>query len=308
MSAWDSLVAAGLVAEHAVLAPLTTYKLGGPARWYLEASDEEALRRAGIALSEEPVPVLVLGRGSNVVIADAGFDGLVVRLGTDFSWIRFEDEGNVAAGGATAVPGLARVAAREGRGGLEFLAGIPGSVGGAVRMNAGCHGSDTADWLLHARIVDLADGALSERSPEALGLRYRHSELGALEVVTAAHFRTVPVEREEGERRIREITRWRRQHQPGGTLNAGSVFKNPPGDAAGRIIDAMGLKGYRVGGASVSEKHANFFVAHSEATAQDVYDLVWAVRKRVGEETGVWLDPEVQFAGGFRPSPEEGER
>ncbi len=308
MSGWDSLVAAGLVVQDALLAPLTTYKLGGPARWYLEASDEEALRRAGAVLAEEPVPVLVLGRGSNVVIADTGFDGLVVRLGTGFSWIRLEDEGNVAAGGATAVPGLARAAVRAGRGGLEFLTGIPGSVGGAVRMNAGCHGSETADWLLHARVVDLADGALSERSPQALGLRYRHSELRALEVVTGAVFRTVPAAREEGERRIREITQWRRRHQPGGTLNAGSVFKNPPGDAAGRIIDALGLKGFRVGGASVSEKHANFFVAHPEATAQDVYDLVWGVRKRVGEETGVWLEPEIQFAGGFRPSPEDGGR
>jgi len=172
-------------------------------------------------------------------------------------------------------------------------------------MNAGCHGVETKDRLQGARVVALRRGEAFERSPRDLDMRYRHTNLAPDEIVVSAGFRTDPGDPQAISDAMREIIRWRRENQPGGTLNAGSVFKNPPGDSAGRIIDGLGMKGTRVGGAAVSTKHANFFVADDRATAQDVYDLVWSVRRRVGEASGIWLDPEVQFAGPFRRSPDE---
>lgn len=296
MKARDRLVAAGRLEEHVPLAPLTTYKVGGAARYLVTAVEAEDVLDAAALGRDEGLPVMVLGRGSNVVIADRGLDAVVVRPAMDER--RFEGE-QVEAGAGTPLPLLARDAARAGRGGLEFYAGIPGSVGGAVRMNAGCHGSDTAEWLVAARIVDLRSGVVAERPVGALGLAYRHSDLGDDEVVVSARFRTVPCDPAEAEARIREVTRWRKEHQPGGTLNAGSVFKNPPGDAAGRIIDALGLKGLRVGGAEVSTRHANFIVAGEGATAADLHALVILVRDRVAAATGIVLEPEMRFLGDF---------
>ena len=166
-------------------------------------------------------------------------------------------------------------------------------------MNAGGHGSDTATWLESATVLDRKTMASTERTPVDLDLAYRHSNLGDDDVVVRGRFRTVARARGEGEELIRDITRWRKEHQPGGTLNAGSVFKNPPGDSAGRIIDSLGLKGYRQGSVAVSEMHANFFVADRGATAQEVRDLVDAIRTRVAEETGVTLEPELRFVGPF---------
>lgn len=278
--------------EGVMLHELTTYKLGGPARWYFEPSSLDDLLQA----APVDVPVLVVGRGSNLVIADEGFNGLVIHLGSAFSYRRFDGE-LVVAGAASPLPAVARDAARQGRTGLEWFVGIPGSVGGAVRMNAGCFGSETSDVLVSALVVDLETGDVANADPAALELAYRHSNLSASDVVVEATFRTSPGRREDSEQRMRQITRWRREHQPGGTLNAGSVFRNPPGEAAGAIIDRLGLKGHRVGGASVSEKHANFFVADANATAADVYNLVNDVRDRVRAAIGVELHPEITFAG-----------
>ncbi|MGH9166921.1 MAG: UDP-N-acetylmuramate dehydrogenase [Acidimicrobiia bacterium] len=297
---------ADLVEAWVPLAPRSTYKMGGPARYFCEASGEQTLLRLAGILAVGEIPLLVLGRGSNLVISDAGFPGLVVRLGAHFAEVGVEPDGTVSAGGSTSLPILARTASQAGRGGLEFFVGIPGSVGGAVRMNAGCHGTETTERLRRARVVSLSTGEVTHRDPAGLELGYRSSNLQPGEVVTRAWFLSRPQPPEESSRLIREVTRWRRDHQPGGTLNAGSVFRNPPGDVAGRLIDELGLKGMRVGSASVSQKHANFFVAEPGASAQDVYDLVWAVRRRVREETGIWLELEVQFAGPFRPSPDEG--
>ena len=279
------------------LAPLTTYKLGGVAAWFADVEDEDTLR--AVLRSAGDVEFLVLGRGSNLVVSDHGFPGLVIRLVGAFLQAALNEDGSLAAGAGMPLPRLARFAAAHDRGGLEFFVGIPGSVGGAVRMNAGGHGSDTATWLLDATILNRL--TLNERSdePADLDLAYRHSNLGDDDLVVAARFRTVEQSRARGEEILRDVTRWRKQHQPGGTLNAGSVFKNPRGDAAGRIIDALGLKGYRRGGVAVSDVHANFFVSNEGARAQDVWDLVWAIRRRVGDETGVWLEPELRFVGRF---------
>ncbi|MEX1287316.1 MAG: UDP-N-acetylmuramate dehydrogenase [Acidimicrobiia bacterium] len=276
------------------LAPFTTYKRGGPARWFLEVATAADLD--GLVVPED-MPILVLGRGSNLVVAEAGFDGLVLRLGADFARIEVEPDGTVVAGGAAPLPKVARAAAAAGRGGLAWLVGVPGSIGGAVAMNAGCFGADTAETLRWAEIVDLRTGVRRRATPADLDHGYRHSNLAADELVTEAAFATTPSTREAEEAAMREVTRWRRDHQPGGTHNAGSVFKNPPGDAAGRIIDELGLKGLSIGGASVSERHANFIVAADAATADDVHALMCEVRDRVATATGIELVPEIRFVG-----------
>ncbi len=308
MSALAELVAAGEVAEDVTLAPLTNYRFGGPARWLAEPADEDAVRRVMAAVRGAPgggdAPVLVLGRGSNLAVADAGFPGLVLRLGDGFAQLEIDGEGVVAAGGAVWLEKLAARTVDAGRGGLEFFVGVPGTVGAAVRINAGCHGSETVDRLLAARVIDLETGEATWREAADLSLGYRSSNLGPADLVAAARFDTVPQDAETGRRIMAELTRQRRESQPGLRLNAGSVFKNPPGHQAWRLIDGCGLRGLRVGGVEVSTKHANFFVADPGTAAQDVYDLVWIVRRRVGEATGVWLEPEIRFAGPFRPHPD----
>ncbi len=300
----DGLVAEGVVERSVVLGPLTTYKFGGPARFFADVATEADLVRILAARNSEgaDLPLAVLGRGSNVVVSDAGFDGLVLRLGGDFAAVAVDDDGSVTAGGAVSLPILARTAVRAGRGGLEFYVGIPGTVGGAVMMNAGCHGSDTSEWMRTARVLDAATCEATDRTPAELDLAYRHSNLGAGDIVTAATFTTLASTPAEGEARMREITQWRKERQPGGTLNAGSVFKNPESIPAGRLIDECGLKGFAVGGASVSSRHANFFVADDTATAQDVFDLVTSVRRIVAEAAGILLEPEVRFVGSFMSS------
>lgn len=299
MSALDRLVEAGLVVEGVPLGPLTTYKYGGPARWYAEVATTTDLGEVLAARLVDGADLLMLGRGSNLLVADAGYRGIVVRLAGDFAAMSIGTDGTVTAGGAVSLPMLARQASKAGRGGLEWYVGIPGSVGGALVMNAGGHGSDTGEWLLDAEVMDAETATVTTRDVAALDLSYRHSNLTDTDIVLSARYRSIDRDPVESEAFLRDITRWRREHQPGGTLNAGSVFKNPPGDAAGRIIDAVGLKGYRCGGAAVSDRHANFFVADQGASAQDIYDLVWAVRRRVGESLGVWLEPEIRFAGDF---------
>lgn len=285
-----------LVRENVPLGPLTTYKAGGPAALFAEVGtiDElEALVESGLTRERK---VLVLGRGSNLVVSDAGFDGLVVKLDGQFATAQITGT-EVVAGGAMPLPRLARQTVGEGLLGLEFFVGVPGSVGGAVRQNAGCFGVETRDRLLAARLIDLESGVFAERSAEDLDLSYRHSNVAASEIVVSASFRGYRGDPSAGKEKMREITRWRKEHQPGGTLNAGSVFKNPEGLAAGELIDQLGLKGMRVGDVSVSEKHANFFVAGPDATADDIYRLVHLVKDTVFELSGTMLEPEIQFVG-----------
>lgn len=296
----QALVETSRIQREVDLGALTTYRLGGPASYFLDAATSEDLRAVSRVLSQESHPVLILGRGSNLVISERGFDGLVLRLGPEFGEINLgrADE-TVTVGGVASLPQVARAAASAGKRGLEFLIGVPGSAGGGVRQNAGCFGSEVADVLEAARIFDLATGVERQRGPANLEMSYRHASVASTEVVLSALFKVTDGDASEGLDLIREHTRWRRLHQPGGTLNAGSVFKNPPGDSAGRIIDALGLKGLRVGGAEVSTKHANFFVAMPGASASHVYLLVKEVARRVEIETGTILEPELQFVGEF---------
>ena len=288
----------GTVERDRPLAPLSTYRVGGAASFFAEPADRDTLRLVTEAAAEDGVVVFVVGRGSNLVFSDAGFDGLVLRLGEGFTSLEITEE-RVFAGAAVPLPLLARTSVSEGRAGLEFYVGIPGSVGGAVRQNAGGHGRQTSEVLQEVEILDAATGVIGHRSVTQLDLRYRHSNLLPHEVVLAASFTTEPGDPGIGEEELRRITRWRREHQPGGTFNAGSVFKNPEGDSAGRLIDEVGLKGHTVGSVTVSEKHANFFVADPGATAAEIHALMLEVRRRVGEQTGVVLEPEIGFIGDF---------
>jgi len=281
---------------------LSTYRVGGPVAVLARVTNTAELEGLAEVVARHRPPILVVGRGSNLLVGDGGFAGVAVVLEGEFESVELpapDAEPAVRAGGAVPLPVLARRAADAGIAGLEFFVGIPGSVGGAVRMNAGGHGRETVDVLRTAAIVDLlADGAArsARRSVEQLDLGYRHSNVSASDVVVSAEFDGSRDDPAACAARVAEIVRWRREHQPGGA-NAGSVFRNPPGDSAGRLIDASGLKGLRVGGAIVSQKHANFFQADAGATAADVARLVTEVQRRVADATGVQLVPELLMVG-----------
>ncbi len=286
------------VRRQVPFAELTTYRLGGPAAVLVRvgrAADLDALAGA----LPFGVPTLVVGRGSNLLVADEGFAGVVIALDGDFAGLDLSGaaEGSVLAGGGLALPVLARRTAAAGLSGLEFYVGIPGSVGGAVRMNAGGHGRETAEVLRRAWVADLGrPGIVTEWTPADLDFGYRHSAVPAGAVVVRTELAVAPRPPADCEAEIDEIVRWRRANQPGGP-NAGSVFTNPAGDSAGRLIDACGLKGFAVGGARVSERHANFFQAEPGARSADVVDLVVEVQRRVEAATGIRLHPELRRAG-----------
>ncbi len=308
------------VRVDAPLGALTTYRVGGNAAVLVDVESEDDLLGLRDALVSSGVvgrvPVLVLGKGSNLLVADSGFPGVVVRPGRGlaaFERLDAEASGDpdhaglaavsgaavlVRAGGALDLPVLARRTVDEGLRGLEWAVGVPGSVGGALKMNAGGHGADTASCLVRYRSVDLEGAAAGagEFGAARLRLGYRTSSLGDAEVVVWAELRTFQGDPETGRALISEIVRWRREHQPGGS-NAGSVFTNPPGDSAGRLVEAAGMKGLRLGTARVSEKHANFFQADDGGRAADVLALVTHVRRKVEAVTGVLLRPELKLVG-----------
>ncbi|HVC70780.1 MAG TPA: UDP-N-acetylmuramate dehydrogenase [Acidimicrobiales bacterium] len=306
-AAADAVAAAlGSSAErHAPLGARTTYRVGGRASVLMVADSEDELARVhdALALVRDDshdsggcaVPLLVLGNGSNLVVADAGFPGLVVLLGSGLAGIEITGT-TVRAGGAAQLPLVARRTAAAGLTGLEWAVGVPGTVGGALKMNAGGHGSDTAAVLVRQRIFDLVAGGGSEGEAERLELAYRHSSLTDGEVVVWAEFGLTPTPATEARAALADVVRWRRAHQPGGS-NAGSVFRNPPGDSAGRLVEAAGLKGFRLGSAQVSGKHANFIQADEGGSADDVRRLIEHVRRVVRDSTGVRLEPEVRFVG-----------
>ncbi|MEY2453907.1 MAG: UDP-N-acetylmuramate dehydrogenase [Acidimicrobiaceae bacterium] len=283
--------------------PLTTYRVGGAAALFMTVDSDDDLALLRAAAGATRVPVLVIGNGSNLLVADDGFDGLVVTLGDAFASVAIEGL-TVTAGAAALLPVVARRTAAAGLTGFEWAVGVPGSIGGAVRMNAGGHGSDMAATLARVRVVDLATGDDGWMMATDLALGYRSSAIGAADLVVAAELVLAAGDRTRSEAEITEIVRWRRENQPGGQ-NAGSVFTNPSDDSAGRLIDASGCKGLRVGSAVVSDKHANFFIADPGGRADDVHELMGVVRHRVHDEHGVWLEPETRLVGfGHNPAPE----
>lgn len=300
MSVDEALAFLGDRLAHDVpIGPMTTYRVGGPARWWVQVDDAEELVRAACALAAlgptVVVPVLVVGRGSNLLVCDDGFPGLALHLGEGFATVEV-DGTSVAAGGAASLPVVARRTVAAGLAGFEWAVGVPGSIGGAVRMNAGGHGADMAASLAGVRLVDLATGEDTEVAAADLDLSYRHSAVGHTQVVVRADLQLALGSVADGEAELAEIVRWRREHQPGGQ-NAGSVFTNPDGDSAGRLIDRAGCRGLRIGTAEVSTKHANFFQADPGGSADDVFALMVEVARRVRAHAGVTLHPETRMVG-----------
>jgi UDP-N-acetylmuramate dehydrogenase len=294
---------AGRAQRDAPLGALTTYRVGGTAALLVRIDDDADLRAVSEAVSATGVDVLAVGKGSNLLVADAGFAGLAVVLGEPFAAIEVEGA-DVVAGAAAALPVVARRSVAAGLTGFEWAVGVPGSIGGAVRMNAGGHGSDMAAVLARVRVLDLRSGEDGWVPASRLDLGYRRSAVGPHHLVLAARLQLAPGDVDRGTAELAEIVAWRRANQPGGP-NAGSVFTNPPGDSAGRLIDAAGGKGRRHGSAAVSTKHANFIQADDGGRAADVLALMHEVQELVRQHAGVELHPETRLVGFDADPPPE---
>lgn len=281
------------------LARYTSIKIGGSADYLLEVSDRTAVARTLQLLDRRGIPFCLLGKGSNVLVSDLGVRGAVLRLGDGFRRVEWREEAGrvlVTVGAAYPVTQLVREAARRGFGGLEFAEGIPGSVGGALVMNAGAYGSEME------KIVDQVEGVSHEGEPvrfdrEDMVFSYRESHLPRGTIVTQVRMRLSKGEVEEVSSRVRELVTRRKRSQPSGYPNSGSMFRNPPGDFAGRLIEAAGLKGKRVGRAEISVRHANFIVNLGGAKADEVRDLMEMARAEVKKQFGIELEPEVRLLG-----------
>lgn len=283
------------------LARYTSMKIGGPADYFVETDAEPALSDALRVFERHGTDFCLLGNGSNVLISDSGVRGVVLRLAGDFkkvAWRETRDGAIASAGAAYAVALLVREAARKGYAGLEFAEGIPGSVGGAVYMNAGAYGAEFESVIAAVEGMTRA-GERWARSRDELRFSYRDAHLPAGSVVTRAEIRLRKAEAARVDFKVRELTSRRKGSQPSGYPNSGSMFRNPPGDFAGRLVEAAGLKGKRIGAAQISERHANFFVNLGGARAADVRRLMDLARAEVARRFGVELVPEVKFVGAW---------
>lgn len=272
----------------------TSLRIGGPADFYVRARSEDDLLGAIKVAREHELPVFILGGGTNVLVSDDGIRGVVLHN----SWSETEVEGTVVtAASGTPLASVAAVAARSGIAGLEWMATVPGTVGGAVHGNAGAFGSDTSEALVDATLVDL-NGDTWTQDNAALGYSYRTSALQGTPIICVrARFRGSRGDRASAVAKIKEMANERIKKQPLAQPNTGSIFRNPPGDHAGRLIEAVGLKGASVGGAQVSQKHANFIVNTGEATALDVWTLMQRCMSAVKSTFDIELVPEVERVG-----------
>ena len=296
------------------LAQFTTYRVGGNAALHIRVESIDDLVAISAVLAQVDLPVLVIGRGSNMLIADTGFQGLAITFGSFLEYIDLPDRSANADdkldvepvalfGGSVLLPVAARQSVHRGLTGFEWGVGVPGTIGGAVRMNAGGHGSDIASSLVSARIFHLLRGVEAHVDAVDLGLRFRGSAIADHHVVLSATLNlSWSTATEKAENQVSEIVKWRRENQPGGQ-NAGSVFVNPvPGEvSAGALIDQIGMRGFRIGTAHISEKHANFIQAEEGGLASDVVRVMAEIRRRVKESTGYDLRSEIRLAG-FDPT------
>jgi len=283
------------------LAPYTSIKIGGPADYFLEVEQTAALTQLLLLLKRHGAACYLLGNGSNVLVSDRGVRGAVIRLGGEFKRVEWWEEEKgvcVNVGAAYTVTRLVREAARRGYAGLEFAEGIPGSVGGALVMNAGAYGAE------FEKVVDRVDGVTHEGRPVSFGRKeiffsYRESHLPGT-IVTRVGLRLVKEGSAKVSLKVRELVARRKSTQPAGFPNSGSMFRNPPGDFAGRLIEAAGLKGKTVGRAQISDRHANFIVNLGAARAEEVRKLMEMARAEVKRQFGVDLEPEVRLVGEWR--------
>ncbi len=299
----------GVVSRYVPLGPLCTYKVGGAAELFVDADSVDHLLAVAKALGQldplRALPLLVVGKGSNLLVSDHGFKGLVIHLSDDFGSIEIDNQsGRVVAGAMALLPVVARRSVAAGLAGFEWAVGVPGTMGGAAVMNAGGHGSDMASTMVSVGLIDLWDPSGSTRfEADDLDLGYRRSSISAGQVVYEVELQLDRGDQEQSKKLLSDIVAWRRANQPGGQ-NAGSVFANPQGDSAGRLIDSLGLKGYRIGSAEVSTKHANFIQADPDGSADDVYSVMVEVQRQVFVATGVLLSPENRVIG-FDHLPEQ---
>lgn len=270
------------------------FRVGGRAEWLFKPDSAQDLANF-LSLLPPDVPVTVLGVGSNIIVRDDGIDGVVIKLGRGFVDARTQGT-NLSVGAAVLSLNAAYFAADNGIAGLEFLSGIPGTIGGVVRMNGGAYGSDAASVLVGAEVVD-RNGAFRRLSNKDLGFTYRESKLPPDSIVTAAVFQGKPGNKKDIEMRMQKITEERESTQPIRSRTGGSTFKNPDGHKAWELIDKAGCRGLTIGGAQVSEKHCNFLINTGSATAADLENLGEEVRKRVREKTGIELEWEIKRIG-----------
>jgi UDP-N-acetylmuramate dehydrogenase len=298
MSAFEDQLRARFGARlktNQMLAEFTSFRIGGPADLLVEVENEAELTAALAAANRCGAQAFCLGAGTNLLVSDRGMRGLVVRLGRGFEKIEIDGR-RVNAGAAAQFGAVVAAVIERGLAGLEFGEGIPGTVGGGLVMNAGAFGGELA------RVVTMVHGATSRGelkalSADAVGFAYRRTELPPGFIITRVEFELAEGEREALRARVAELKARRAARQPRGFPNAGSIFKNPPGNFAGRLLEGCGLKGERMGGAAFSEQHANFIVNLGDARAAEVRALIELARKKVKESTGVWLEPEVKLVG-----------
>ncbi|HEY9724524.1 MAG TPA: UDP-N-acetylmuramate dehydrogenase [Oscillatoriaceae cyanobacterium] len=278
------------------LAPFTTWQVGGPAAYFTEPESVEALQAAIATARQAQMPWAVIGRGSNLLVSDAGFPGLVVRMGNAFAAVTVEGDRLTAQAGIPCAQ-FVMAGLNAGLGGLEGLVGVPGSIGGAIAMNASCHGVAVSDGFESGRVLR-PDGSVEIWSRDDFRFAYRHSRLHEEQgVVLEGTWRMKPVDKAEGRAEVLRLQQWRHAKQPTNVPTGGSTFRNPDGSAAGALIEAVGAKGLQMGRAQVSEKHANFIVNLGGATADDINALIGTLQRRVWDQHGIRLHPEVVGLG-----------
>ena len=287
----------GTIQQGGSLADFIWFRTGGPAEWLVRPKDEADLAHF-LAQLDASVPVTPIGVGSNLIVRDGGVDGVVVRLPKSFAKVTIEPGNRVRAGGAAMGITVASAARDAGIAGLEFLRGIPGTVGGAVRMNAGAYGREVKDILVEARLV-LRDGSIETWSNEKLGYTYRHSAVPDGAVVVEAVFQGAPGDRAAIGAEMDRIAAEREASQPLRSRTGGSTFKNPPGHKAWALIDAAGCRALTIGDAQVSEKHCNFLLNLGNASSAQIEDLGEEVRRRVMEKCNILLEWEIQRIGSY---------
>ncbi|OOZ37291.1 UDP-N-acetylmuramate dehydrogenase [Solemya velesiana gill symbiont] len=295
MTARDNSQLRGELRYDEPLALHTTWRVGGPACCFYRPADSEDLVCFLSQLSEEE-PLLWLGLGSNLLVRDGGFKGTVIATQGRLEGLELMSDGRLRIEAGVACAKLARFAARKGLCGAEFLAGIPGTMGGALAMNAGAFGGETWEHIVEVETVDRY-GEVRKRNPDEFEIGYRHMAGPEGEWFLAAVMVLEAGDVEAGQREIRSLLERRAATQPTGLPSCGSVFRNPEGDYAARLIEAAGLKGTAIGGAQVSEKHANFIINAGDATAEDIERMIELVRARVGKTSGIRLRTEVRIVG-----------
>lgn len=286
-----------MIEKNVLLSAFTTWKVGGPARYFTIANTYSELKSVMDFAAANELQIFILGKGSNILVSDKGFSGLVIRLGIEFQKTNFVDNG-VTAGAGVRLYSLAREAAKKGLSGLEWSIGIPGTVGGAVKTNAGAQNEDISKIFKRLTIVDYR-GKLEVLNRKEIQFDYRKCTLPFQGVILEVDLKLCHGSPEVIQRRMSRFFEERKDKQPLGCATAGSVFKNPKGYFAGKLIEECGLKGLRIGGAMVSTKHANFIINIGGAKADDILKLMVKIKQEVYEKTGVLLEPEVELVGDF---------